>query len=55
MKENAQKLKATFEHELYRVIFHGVLHLIGYKDKTAAQKDEMRKMEEKWIQAFDNG
>ena len=53
VKENALKLKVSFEQELYRVLFHGILHLIGYKDKTAAQKDAMRKAEEKWIKAFE--
>ena len=52
IRENAGKLKVPFEHELYRVIFHGVLHLIGLKDKTAAQKEAMRKAEERWIKAF---
>ena len=52
VKENALKLKVPFEKELYRVIFHGVLHLIGYKDKTATQNEEMRKAEEKWIKSF---
>jgi rRNA maturation RNase YbeY len=52
VKENALKLKTSFEDELYRVIFHGILHLIGYKDKTAAQKSAMRQAEEKWIKAF---
>jgi rRNA maturation RNase YbeY len=53
IRENATKLKVPFEHELHRVIFHGVLHLIGYKDKTKEQKDLMRKAEEKWIRAFE--
>ncbi len=38
--------------ELHRVMFHGVLHLLGYKDKTKAQKAEMRKMEDKWLKEF---
>ncbi|MBL0309587.1 MAG: rRNA maturation RNase YbeY [Bacteroidetes bacterium] len=42
----------NFESELLRVIFHGVLHLLGYKDKTVKQKKEMRKMEEKWLLWF---
>ena len=41
-----------WEAELHRVIFHGVLHLLGYKDKTKAQKTEMRKMEDKWIKEW---
>lgn len=53
IRENATKLKVPFEQELHRVIFHGVLHLIGYKDKTTAQKEAMRKAEEKWIGGFE--
>ncbi len=43
--ENAQKLKLTFKSELHRVIFHGVLHLCGYKDKTQKETKKMRAME----------
>jgi len=42
----------TFDLELQRVVFHGVLHLLGYKDKTRAQQAEMRKMEELWLKKF---
>ena len=53
VSENALKLKVPFEQELLRVIFHGVLHLIGYKDKTTTQKVAMRLAEEKWIKEFE--
>ena len=42
-----------FTSELHRVMFHGVLHLLGYKDKTKAQKAEMRKMEDTWLKKFE--
>ncbi|HEX4876978.1 MAG TPA: rRNA maturation RNase YbeY, partial [Chitinophagaceae bacterium] len=35
VKDNARKLGVSFRKELHRVIFHGVLHLCGYKDKKA--------------------
>lgn len=41
-----------FEIELHRVMFHGILHLIGYKDKTTPQKAQMRKMEDRWLHEF---
>lgn len=41
-----------FESELHRIMFHGVLHLLGYKDKTQKQREEMRKMEDKWLKAW---
>ncbi len=46
------KMEQDFRQELLRVMFHGVLHLLGYKDKTRANKLEMRKMEEAWLKLF---
>jgi rRNA maturation RNase YbeY len=46
VKENADNLKITFEQELHRVMIHGVLHLLGYKDKTKAEKQTMRAKED---------
>ncbi|MBL4605444.1 MAG: rRNA maturation RNase YbeY [Flavobacteriaceae bacterium] len=43
--ENAQKYNATFDHELHRVIIHGVLHYLGFKDKTEEEKQLMRNKE----------
>ena len=45
IKDNAEKLNVTFENELHRVLIHGVLHLIGYDDKTPELKSEMRSTE----------
>jgi probable rRNA maturation factor len=49
VKENANELNIEFITELYRVIVHGVLHLLGYKDKTKLEKDEMRAKEDEMI------
>jgi rRNA maturation RNase YbeY len=46
VKENADNLKITFEQELHRVMIHGVLHLLGYEDKTKAEKQAMRAKED---------
>jgi len=46
VKENAQTLDVIFREELNRVIIHGILHLLGYSDKTDAQKKIMRKKED---------
>ena len=43
--ENAKKFSKTLEDELHRVIIHGILHLLGYMDKTKAAKAEMTKQE----------
>ena len=49
VRENAEKLNSPFILEMYRVMFHGILHLCGMKDKTAAQKKLMRAEEDKCI------
>lgn len=52
VKDNALNLGTAHGNEMLRVLFHGVLHLIGYKDKTKAQQLEMRTKEEEWIKAY---
>ncbi len=52
VKENAQNIGVPFNVELHRVIFHGVLHLCGFKDKTKAQKIIMRQMEDQYIESY---
>lgn len=47
--ENAGKLQTGFDEELHRVMVHGVLHLVGYSDKTLEQKTEMRKKEDAYL------
>jgi rRNA maturation RNase YbeY len=47
VKENAEKFKVDFDSEIKRVIIHGVLHLCGYKDKSAKDADVM-KGKENW-------
>lgn len=46
VKENAVTFKKDFEEELHRVMIHGVLHILGYNDKSPSQKSRMRKKEE---------
>jgi rRNA maturation RNase YbeY len=46
VKENAQKHKVSEDDEFLRVMAHGVLHLLGFKDKSKADKIEMRAREE---------
>ena len=46
VRENARKYKQPFELELNRVMVHGLLHLLGYKDKSITQKAQMRRKEE---------
>jgi probable rRNA maturation factor len=46
VRDNAQTLGIPFEDELHRVLIHGVLHLLGFKDKTEEQEALMRKQED---------
>ena len=41
VEDNAKDFKVPFIEELHRVIIHGVLHYIGFKDKTEADQNEM--------------
>jgi len=50
--DNAQMLEIKYEHELLRVLAHGLLHLIGFKDKTAEDVIKMRKAEDDAILSF---
>jgi rRNA maturation RNase YbeY len=52
VKENAKLVKTNQTNELLRVIFHGVLHFCGYKDKKPADVKLMRSMEDKWLKAY---
>ena len=44
--ENAKRFKVSLEHELHRVMIHGVLHLLGYSDKTPAMRKKMKRAED---------
>ncbi len=46
VKENSEQLKTDITTEFNRVLIHGVLHLIGWNDKTQEDKAEMREKEE---------
>lgn len=50
VQKNANNYKVSLRNELVRVIFHGTLHLCGYIDKSIAQKERMRRIEDKWLQ-----
>jgi len=49
VKEYAREHRVTINSELHRVIFHGALHLCGYKDKTPGQIKEMRSKENYYL------
>ena len=53
VKENSTAFNTSFIKELYRVIFHGILHLIGYNDKTEEEKKLMREKEDFYLSEVD--
>ena len=52
VKENALKQKTTFIQELHRVIFHGALHLCGYRDKSIKEISLMRRREDYYLSLY---
>lgn len=49
VKENAQKFKVSVNQELHRVIFHGALHLCGFRDKSKTESALMREKENEYL------
>lgn len=49
IRENAGKFNVTEAHELHRVLIHGALHLLGYKDKSAGDKKKMTLKEDFYL------
>jgi metalloprotein, YbeY/UPF0054 family len=45
VRENSETFKVNLKQELYRVCFHGLLHLAGFMDKTEQEEKEMREQE----------
>lgn len=52
VRDNALKNQASFSHELHRVVFHGVLHLCGFRDKSTKNKAEMTRQEDQALAAY---
>jgi probable rRNA maturation factor len=52
VKENAKTLGTSFREEMLRVLFHGALHLCGFKDKKKSEIVEMRAQEDHYLRLF---
>lgn len=52
VKENSEVFKVDFLTELNRVMVHGLLHLLGYKDKTESESSLMRKKENYYLSKY---
>lgn len=51
-KRNAKKFRVTYGKELFRLVVHGVLHLLDFDDNNAKNKNIMKKTENKLINKF---
>ncbi|MEI8073528.1 MAG: rRNA maturation RNase YbeY [Bacteroidota bacterium] len=55
IKDNAKTLKTSLKDETLRVIFHGALHLCGYKDKSKTDISTMRRKEDYYLELYKAG
>jgi probable rRNA maturation factor len=53
VRENALNYNVSLENELFRVLIHGVLHLVGFDDSNEENKNEMRKLEDFWMKIIE--
>lgn len=52
VEENAKNNSSPFEEELHRVMIHGVLHLLGFKDHSDEEKKKMREKEDACLSLY---
>ena len=51
VRENASELGIPIYKELMRVVIHGALHLVGFRDKSKAEQVRMRQEEDRYLQS----
>lgn len=54
VKENSKEFETSFDNEVHRIIIHGVLHLLGYKDKAKKDKKLMTEKEDLYLKLFND-
>jgi len=52
VRENAKTFGVAFDHEMLRIMVHGLLHFLDYNDSTEDEKSEMTKKENEKIKMF---
>ena len=48
-RKNASRFKTNFRKEIFLYVIHGTLHLLGFGDKTAKEKNKIQKLEQKFL------
>ncbi len=51
--ENSNIFSKSFNDEFARILIHGILHLLGYDDKTEIEKDQMSQLENHYLSFLD--
>lgn len=54
VRDNAKRFNTTISQELHRVIFHGALHLCGYRDKSKKDQTLMTQKENQYLSQYFN-
>jgi rRNA maturation RNase YbeY len=54
VKENSNEFATSFDDEVHRILIHGVLHLLGYKDKAKKDKNLMTEKEDLYLKLFND-
>jgi probable rRNA maturation factor len=52
IRDNTKRFETTIQLELHRVIFHGALHMCGYKDKTKKDQALMTTKEDEYLSLY---
>ena len=52
LRENAENHGTTIKNELHRLVFHGILHLLGYSDKKRSEKLKMTREEDLFLKNY---
>lgn len=52
VRENALRYRTSNYTELLRVLFHGILHMVGYDDHSTSDQQKMREAEDYWLAQF---
>lgn len=55
IRENAKTRNLSLKQEIWRVVGHGVLHLVGFKDKTRSDKEKMTAAEDLFLKLMPAG